>query len=123
MAIGRARTRSGLSAARPRHDHDTSTGELFASNLFFAGSAGFGARLLRLALRGCGALDAVVRGMRRGQAPDPRGWGMRIFTLCLSQMWLWRLLAPLGGVPTSLYLEANIGFRRIHCEQHEKHIP
>jgi len=76
-------------------------GELFASNLFFAGSAGFGARLLRLALRGCGALDAVVRGMRRGQAPDPRGWGMRIFTLCLSQMWLWRLLAPLGGVPTS----------------------
>ena len=61
MAIGRARRWSGLSAARPRHDHDTSTGELFASNLFFAGSAGFGARLLRLTLRGCGALDAVVR--------------------------------------------------------------
>ena len=92
--------------------------ELFTNNIFFAGTSGFAARLMGIALRACGVHTNIVRCMREAVAPQ-HGLGMRLVTAILSQMWLWRWLAPLGGVPTSqidlLRREPSVWIERV-CE-------
>lgn len=93
--------RPALQLESSRTFWDTNGDELFANNIFFSGTSGYAAKLMRHALRAVGALHKMEKCFRTGASLDPSGVGMRLIAWAFSQMWLWRWLAPLGGVPTS----------------------
>ena len=93
--------RPALTLDSSRTFWDANGHALFAANFFFAGTSGFAARLARAGMRACGVLGRVSDAMRRHAPPNVQSLGMRAVAAALSQMWLWRWLAPLGGVPLS----------------------
>ena len=93
--------RPALALESSRAFWDANGHELFRHNFFFAGTSGFAAWLMRCGMRACGVLGLIGDSMRRHAPPNVRSVGMRALAAALSQMWLWRWLAPLGGVPLS----------------------
>ena len=72
-------------------------GKLIKDNIMFAGSSGLAARLLYPLISFIGVVDYMIK--RKAYAPA--NVSLSLFRGTLQSQWLWKWVAPLGGVPES----------------------
>ena len=88
---------SGSATSKSTAQFWDDNGRLIKDNFMFAGSSGLAARLLYPMLVFIGVVDYMVK--RKAYAPAT--FGLSLFRGLLQSQWLWKWVAPLGGVPES----------------------